>query len=323
MLVSVVVICYNSGAFVLEALESIYHQTFGPIELIVSDDCSTDDTVEICKKWLITHKSRFITTRIVSTNKNGGVAINVDNGTRAANGEWIKLVAGDDILPSDAIEQCVKYVTENSISTLMCTRSYGFYKDHGQYRISSINPTSFAEHVLKGCAAKQYRAMLRYYVMPTSMFIAKSFLEKLNYYDTEFPYIDDFPLFLKIASNGYSIVINDEIVAYYHRTKIDSISQSQSGLLNVRAFRVGGLMDQQNAKYVLPHISPFDIPFWVHHYIDRFRRLVIIDLLKNRNTLFCRMVNKFILLFDPIFMHQIIYNKLNKRESDVVGKLMD
>ena len=323
MVVSVVVVCYNSSSFVLETLDSIYRQTFDSIELIVSDDCSTDDTINVCKKWIRTHESRFVATKIVSTRKNSGVAVNVDNGTRAATGEWIKLVAGDDMLPNDAIDQCVNYIRANSIDTVLCTRSYGFYEDGGDYWISSINPTPFAEHVLDTNASGQYKAMLRYYVMPTSVFISKAFLEKLGYYDTNFPHIDDFPLFLKISSSGYAIAITKEIVAYYHRTKINSISQSQTGMLNVRAFRVDGLMDQQDAIYVLPHISLVDIPFWVHHYVDRFRRFVIIDLLNNQNTPFCQAINKFLLLFDPIFMHKTIYNKLNKRGSDVIGKMME
>ena len=51
-LVSVVVITYNSAKFVIETLESVKSQTYKNIELIISDDCSTDDTVERCRLWL-------------------------------------------------------------------------------------------------------------------------------------------------------------------------------------------------------------------------------------------------------------------------------
>jgi alpha-1,3-rhamnosyltransferase len=52
-LVSVVIITYNSSKYVLETLESAKAQTYQNIELIVSDDCSTDDTVEKCREWII------------------------------------------------------------------------------------------------------------------------------------------------------------------------------------------------------------------------------------------------------------------------------
>ena len=56
-LVSINVITYNSSKFVLETLESAKAQTYQNIELIVSDDCSTDNTVEICNLILI--KQRY------------------------------------------------------------------------------------------------------------------------------------------------------------------------------------------------------------------------------------------------------------------------
>ena len=50
-LVSVVVVVYNSSETVVETLDTILKQTYRNIELIVADDCSTDDTVKIVKSW--------------------------------------------------------------------------------------------------------------------------------------------------------------------------------------------------------------------------------------------------------------------------------
>ena len=52
ILVSVVVITYNSEKYILETLESIKTQSYKNLELIISDDCSKDDTVMICRDWL-------------------------------------------------------------------------------------------------------------------------------------------------------------------------------------------------------------------------------------------------------------------------------
>ncbi len=51
-LVSIIVCTYNSSKYVLETLESAKEQTYQNVELIVSDDCSTDNTVELCRKWI-------------------------------------------------------------------------------------------------------------------------------------------------------------------------------------------------------------------------------------------------------------------------------
>ena len=75
-LVSVPVITYNSSKFVLETLESIKAQTYQNIELIISDDCSTDNTVELCQKWVEENKERFVRTQIITSDLNTGVSAN-------------------------------------------------------------------------------------------------------------------------------------------------------------------------------------------------------------------------------------------------------
>ena len=58
-LVSVIIVTYNSGKYVLETLESVKQQTYKKIELIVTDDHSNDDTVEICQNWLNQNNKYF------------------------------------------------------------------------------------------------------------------------------------------------------------------------------------------------------------------------------------------------------------------------
>ena len=62
--VTVNVLTYNSSKYVLETLESIKTQTYQPLILHICDDCSTDDTVKICKKWIGENSDRFIKTKI-------------------------------------------------------------------------------------------------------------------------------------------------------------------------------------------------------------------------------------------------------------------
>ena len=69
-LVSVTVITYNSSKTVLETLDSIKAQTYQNLELIVSDDCSTDDTVELCRNWIEQNKERFVRTELLTVEKN-------------------------------------------------------------------------------------------------------------------------------------------------------------------------------------------------------------------------------------------------------------
>jgi len=100
ILVSIVVITYNSSKYVLETLESCKNQTYKNIELIISDDASKDNTVKLCQNWIEKNKKRFFRTELITTIKNTGIPSNCNRGVRASKGEWVKLIAGDDVLCS-------------------------------------------------------------------------------------------------------------------------------------------------------------------------------------------------------------------------------
>ena len=113
ILVSVFVITYNSSRFVLEALESIKNQTYKHIELIISDDCSTDSTVDLCKNWIEKNKERFVNSTIITVSANTGVSANCNRAVTAAKGNWLKGIAGDDVLLPNCIQDNVNYILQN------------------------------------------------------------------------------------------------------------------------------------------------------------------------------------------------------------------
>ena len=67
ILVSVNVVTYNSSKTVLETLESIKSQTYERLELIVTDDHSKDDTVQVCQKWIAENQNRFVRAKLVTS----------------------------------------------------------------------------------------------------------------------------------------------------------------------------------------------------------------------------------------------------------------
>lgn len=110
LLVSVAVITYNSSKYVLEALDSVRNQTYSNIELIISDDCSTDNTIELCNRWIDENRSKLSRIELMRAVRNSGVSANCNRAINACKGKWIKLLAADDILMSDCISDCVEYV---------------------------------------------------------------------------------------------------------------------------------------------------------------------------------------------------------------------
>jgi glycosyltransferase involved in cell wall biosynthesis len=108
------VVTYNSEEFVLETLESIRYQVeqYGKehrTTLIVSDDASTDNTVEMVNRWIEKYGGLFARTQVMTVEKNTGVAHNVARILRNITDDCVRVTAGDDLISSfNAYEQAKK-----------------------------------------------------------------------------------------------------------------------------------------------------------------------------------------------------------------------
>jgi len=189
-LVSIIVITYNSSKYVLETLESARAQTYQNIELIVSDDGSTDDTVQICRDWLKENSERFVQTQLLTVEKNTGIPANCNRGVKASKGEWIKLIAGDDILFPDAIENTLRCAIENNkkfvISDLQFFNEVGELNHYG-------SPKEIARFFSKKNVKEKYLSYLRSSVFLNSptYFYNRSVYISTNGYDEDFKMLED------------------------------------------------------------------------------------------------------------------------------------
>lgn len=104
-LVSIVAVCYNQAPFVKEALDSILAQTYPNIELIVTDDASQDNSVEVINSWL---KEKNVQAKRIFNQKNLGICRTLNIALTEARGEFMTLLASDDILLPHAVEEKVK-----------------------------------------------------------------------------------------------------------------------------------------------------------------------------------------------------------------------
>jgi len=102
--VSVVIPCYNYASFLAEAVASVIGQTFQDFEIIIVNDGSPDDTLEVAKG--IIEKYPGYTIRLIDQ-PNSGVAAARNNGIRAAVGEYVLPLDADDMLAPTFIEETV------------------------------------------------------------------------------------------------------------------------------------------------------------------------------------------------------------------------
>lgn len=95
---------YNSGEFLTQAIDSILEQTFTDFELIISDDCSTDNTPEV----IISYLEKDSRIKYLQNSKNLGLFPNWNRCLESASGEYITVFAQDDVMLPKNLEQKVK-----------------------------------------------------------------------------------------------------------------------------------------------------------------------------------------------------------------------
>lgn len=113
-LVSIVVTSYNYFNFIEKTLESIKHQTYKNFEIIIVDDCSTDNSVEIIEKFIQFNQDYRIT--LIKHKTNTGQFASMLDGLKAAQGVFVSFVDSDDILLPAYIETHVKVHMSTSVA---------------------------------------------------------------------------------------------------------------------------------------------------------------------------------------------------------------
>lgn len=126
--VSVVIPLYNAEKYVAECLDSLLIQTFQNFEIIVVDDCSTDDSVKIVESYVSKFKGRLKLTKTEKNSGHPGVPRNI--GLSLANGKYVYFMDADDFLLGSALEILYNAASEYD-TDIVYTNSY--------YRMNSPN----------------------------------------------------------------------------------------------------------------------------------------------------------------------------------------
>lgn len=109
-LVSIITPTYNCGRFIVDTIKSVLNQSYTNWEMIISDDCSTDDTRKIIDPYL--HADSRI--RYISNAKNSGAAVARNNALKEAKGKWIAFLDSDDLWQPGKLEHQIKFMIENN-----------------------------------------------------------------------------------------------------------------------------------------------------------------------------------------------------------------
>ena len=295
-LVSIIVITYNSSKYVLETLESAKEQTYQNIELIISDDSSQDDTVEICKNWLLQNRDRFVRTDLITVDKNTGVSANCNRGVKVSKGEWIKMIAGDDLLCDKCIESNVTFANSNIDCLVNFSTVLQFVNKDGVKTFIDKFPTKEQKFFFNQNSKLQYLQLLEHnFVWNTpSFFIYASLLKKAGLFDEEFIMLEDYPFWLKLTKMGFKLNYFDITTVHYRLH--ESISYNTINWISKQFF-----ISQRRhfKKYVFPELSILNKKLAKKKSIHNIKMMILIYFFKNERTLFARIFNR---IFNLLFL---------------------
>jgi len=111
-LISIITPSYNSADFIADAIESVLNQTYDQWEMIIVDDASTDNTVDIVE----TYVARDDRISLIELDKNSGSGVARNKAIDAANGRFIAFLDSDDLWLPEKLEKQIAFMLERDIA---------------------------------------------------------------------------------------------------------------------------------------------------------------------------------------------------------------
>lgn len=229
-LVTVSIITYNSARTVIETLDSIFSQTYPRIELIISDDHSGDSTVDVCGQWLNSHKSRFENCRLLESGKNTGITANCNRAISNIKGEYLKLLAGDDLLEPDAISEYVDFMMNTPEAVYVFSKVIVF--GNNQKKIDNITDSVIDYTFFSMTREEQYKRLIGHWCStipaPSAFVNVKAALDSgVLFYDERIPMLEDWPKWIELSDKGIKFHFIDKPLVRY-RINENSVSTGDS-----------------------------------------------------------------------------------------------
>ena len=128
-MITIIVPIYNASMYLRKCLESLYHQSYKKMEILLINDGSTDNSEKICKEF-VKKDSRFK----YMYKKNGGVSSARNVGIEQAKGDYIIFVDSDDFCTNDMIDNILPKLTKNK---LLCFGYFRIFKNKKEKEVLS------------------------------------------------------------------------------------------------------------------------------------------------------------------------------------------
>lgn len=214
---SIIIPNYNNGAFIGEAIQSVIRQSYSDWEVIVVDDCSTDQSIEVVRA--LCRDKRI---RLLINSKNKGVGYSKRRGLKHARGDLIGTLGSDDRLSEDALEKMVEAHYLNLNASLI----------YSQMHVcdSALRP----QHIFKGTGpipeGETFLSQQNntYHQVTSFRTFKKELYNKTEGFNHRFKKAADKDIIYKLEEVGEMVYIEEPL--YYYRHHDHNISLNENAL---------------------------------------------------------------------------------------------
>ena len=244
--VSIIIPTYNVEKYIVECLESLLTQTYVDYEIICIDDCSTDNTYNILKKF---SKNNF-KLKVVCNDKNIGAARSRNKGFELAKGKYIIFLDGDDYFDKDFLLDMYCAATQQDADMVICKHflvnmdlQSGECAVRAEYQPWELLPSDVVE--------KQDNFRYLFQVIghePWSKLVRKELLKRESILFQELPNSNDMYFSMIAAACADRIVFLKEELVYYRAYREASISSARTKAKNYGMYAFAKILKELERK---------------------------------------------------------------------------
>lgn len=233
MQISVIIPVYNRAKLISRAIESVLNQTYKVDEIIVIDDGSSDNTLEILKNF--GYKIKVI------TQKNSGVSSARNRGIIKSSFDWITFLDSDDEWDRDKIKEQVEFHKNNP--EILISHTQELWIRNGK----KINQKSHHKKFGGFCFEENLDFC---HIAPSSVMMKKDLFEKIGYFDDSLVVCEDYDLWLRVLREYPIGLIEKELVTKYagHENQLSFSYEAMD------RFRVEALLKHDDLEIVRDEI---------------------------------------------------------------------
>lgn len=260
--ISVIMGIYNCANTLGEALDCIINQTYTNWEVIMCDDYSSDDTVQIAEKYVQKYPGKFL---LLKNKENHGLNYTLNKCLKVANGDYIARMDGDDLCAVDRFEKEVKVLDEHEDISIVST-DMNFFDERGVWGRTNTEKEPTKESFLRATPFCHAACLVR-----------KEAYQAVDGYSVsdKLLRVEDYHLWVKMYAKGYR-GMNIQEPLYSMRDDRDAQGRRKFKYrLNeayVKKVAIKSLnLNKINSVYCLVPILKGITPPFVYHFCHRKR----------------------------------------------------